>query len=128
VRLRALRDAEPELGGEHDLVAPAADGAPDEPLVVAVGAVAVAGVDERRAGVERADRARCAPSSSTAPYMPGLSTIAPKPRAGTVSSPSERVGRAGRCGGVGWRCVISDLLRRVRCVHGGAAAPLTKTC
>src|SRR5207244_2790253 len=47
----AAHDA--ELGGDDDLVAPAADGAPAQ-LVVGVGAVHVGGVEEGDAEVERA--------------------------------------------------------------------------
>jgi hypothetical protein len=50
----ALGDAEAKLGGDHDAggVAALAQGPADEPLVVAVGAVAVAGIEESRASVE----------------------------------------------------------------------------
>ena len=52
VALHALGEVEAELGGDHDLVAAAGDRAPDQLLVVAP-AVAVCGVDERRAGADR---------------------------------------------------------------------------
>ncbi len=52
-RPEIIRRAPPHLGREHDAVPPAAQGAPDKLLVVAVGPIALRGVDQGDADLDR---------------------------------------------------------------------------